>query len=143
LAQAENLKKLLLPYKKFLSNLLNPIAKAIDKFSDFIDGLDLTDKNVNDIAGTIERILPVIAGFGTAFATVAGKQIFGSIPIFEDLFKMLNPVAAGFVAMAMTSTQVQSAMGRLLNSLKPLLAPIQSIGNTLSKVLAVAVAGSC
>jgi phage-related protein len=125
--------------QKVFVKLTEPIATAIDKFSDFIDGLDLTGKNVNDIAGVIEKILPVIAGFGTAFATMAGQQIFGSIPIFGNLLKMLNPVAAGFVAMAMTSTQVQSAMGRLLNSLKPLLEPVRSLGEMFSKVLAVAV----
>ena len=125
--------------QKVFVKLTEPIALAIDKFSDFIDGLDLTGKNVNDIAGVIEKILPVIAGFGTAFATMAGQQIFGNIPIFGNLLKMLNPVSAGFVAMAMTSTQVQSAMGRLLNALKPLLEPVRSLGEMFSKVLAVAV----
>jgi len=125
--------------QKVIVKLTAPIAAAIDKFSDFIAGMDMTGTKVNDLAGKLEMILPVIAGFGTAFATMAGKNIFGAVPIFGSLLKMLNPVAVGFVAMALTSTQVQSAMGRLIASLRPLLTVAKEIGAVFTKVLAVGV----
>jgi hypothetical protein len=40
---------------------------------------------------------------------MAGKSVFSAVPIFGNLLGFLNPVAVGFVAMALTSTQVQSA----------------------------------
>jgi phage-related protein len=125
--------------QKVFVKLTEPIAKAIDKFSDFMDSLDLTGKGVNDIAGTIEKVLPVIAMFGTYFATKASKPIFGSVPIFGKLLEKINPIGAAFVAMAMTSTQVQSAIGRLLTALKPLLSVGQSVSDIFGKVMAVAV----
>jgi phage-related protein len=124
---------------KVFVKLTTPIATVVDKFTEFIDGMDLTGTKVDDLAGKFEMILPVVAGFGTAFATMAGKNVFGNIPIFGNLLKMLNPVAVGFVAMAMTSTQVQSAMGRLLKALQPLLSVAKNIADIFSKVLAVAV----
>jgi phage-related protein len=125
--------------QKVFVKLTAPIAAAIDKFSDFIAGMDMTGTKVNDLAGKFEMILPVIAGFGTAFATMAGTRVFGAVPIFGSLLKMLNPVAVGFLAMALTSTQVQTAMGRLLTALRPLLDVAKNIGDVFSKVMAVAV----
>jgi phage-related protein len=125
--------------QKVIVKLTAPIAAAIDKFSNFIAGMDMTGTKVNDLAGKLEMILPVIAGFGTAFATMAGTQVFGSVPIFGSLLKMLNPVVVGFLAMALTSTQVQTAMGRLLTALRPLLDVAKKIGDVFSKVLAVSV----
>lgn len=124
---------------KVIVKLTTPIANAIDKFSDFIEGMDLTGTKVNDLASKFEMILPVIAGFATVFATKAGQAVFGNIPIFGNLLKMLNPLAAGFVAMAMTSTQVQTAMGRLLTALRPLLDVGKKVGEAFSTVMAVAV----
>ncbi len=133
------LEKIVEAIGKVLVKLTTPISTVVDKFTEFIDGMDLTGTKVDDLAGKFEMILPVVAGFGTAFATMAGKNVFGNIPIFGNLLKMLNPVAVGFVAMAMTSTQVQSAMGRLLKALQPLLSVAKNIADIFSKVLAVAV----
>jgi phage-related protein len=124
---------------KVFVKLTTPIATVVDKFTEFIDGMDLTGTKVEDLAGKFEMVLPVVAGFGTAFATMAGKNVFGNIPIFGNLLKMLNPVAVGFVAMALTSTQVQTAMGRLLASLRPLLDVAKEIASVFTKVLAVGV----
>jgi len=125
--------------QKVFVKLTAPIAAAIDKFSDFIDGMDMTGTKVNDLAGKFEMILPVVAGFGAAFATMAGKSVFSAVPIFGKLLGFLNPVAVGFVALALTSTQVQSAMGRLIASLRPLLTVAKEIGAVFTKVLAVGV----
>jgi len=125
--------------QKVFVKLTTPIAAAIDKFSDFIAGMDMTGTKVNDLASKFEMILPVVAGFGTAFATMAGTRVFGAVPIFGSLLKMLNPVAVGFLAMALTSSQVQTAMGRLLTALRPLLDVGKKIGEAFSAVMAVAV----
>lgn len=125
--------------QKVFVKLTAPIAAAIDKFSDFIAGMDMTGTKVNDLADKFEMILPVIAGFGTAFATMAGTRVFGAVPIFGSLLKMLNPVAVGFLAMALTSSQVQTAMGRLLTSLRPLLDVGKKVGEAFTSVMAVGV----
>jgi phage-related protein len=125
--------------QKVFVKLTAPIATAIDKFSDFIDGMDLTGTKVNDLASKFEMILPVIAAFGTYFATKAGAAVFQNVPIFGQLLQRINPMAAAFVAMAMTSTQVQTAMKRLLEALRPLLDVAKNIGDVFSKVMAVAV----
>ena len=125
--------------QKVMVKLTVPIATAIDKFAEFIDGMDMTGTKVTDLAGKIEMILPVVAGFGAAFATMAGKSVFSAVPIFGKLLGFLNPVAVGFVALALTSTQVQSAVGRLVASMRPLLDVAKEIGAVFSKVLAVAV----
>ena len=125
--------------QKVFVKLTTPIATAIDKFSDFIAGMDMTGTKASDLAGKFEAILPVIAGFGAAFATMAGKSVFSAVPIFGKLLGFLNPVAVGFVALALTSTQVQSAMGRLVASFRPLLTIAKEIGGVFSKILAVGV----
>jgi phage-related protein len=133
------LEKIVEAIGKVLVKLTTPISTVVDKFTEFLDGMDLTGTKVEDLAGKFEMVLPVVAGFGTAFATMAGTHIFANIPIFGALLKMLNPVAVGFVAMALTSTQVQTAMGRLLASLRPLLTVAKEIGAVFTKVLAVGV----
>ena len=125
--------------QKVFVKLTAPIATAIDKFSDFIAGMDMTGTKVNALASKFEAILPVIAGFGAAFATMAGRSVFSAVPIFGKLLGFLNPVAVGFVALAMTSTQVQTAMKRLFTALVPLLDVAKKIGDVFSKVMAVAV----
>ena len=125
--------------QKVLVKLTAPIATAIDKFTEFVEGMDMTGTKVNDLAGKIEMILPVVAGFGAAFATMAGKSVFSAVPIFGKLLGFLNPVAIGFVAMALTSTQVQTAVGRLVASLRPLLDVVKNLGSFFGGVLAVAV----
>jgi phage-related protein len=124
---------------KVLVKLTTPISTVVDKFTEFIDGMDLTGTKVEDLAGKFEMILPVIAAFGTYFATKAGKAVFQNVPIFGQLLQRINPIAAAFVAMAMTSTQVQTAMVRLLTALRPLLDVAKNIGDVFSKVMAVAV----
>lgn len=140
ISEGGKLKVILEAITKVIVKLTTPIATAIDKFTDFIDGMDMTGTKVNDLASKFEMFLPILAGFGTAFATKAGQQVFGAIPIFGNLLKMLNPIAAGFVMMAMTSTQVQSAVGRLLTALRPVLDVGKKIGEVFSGALAVAIA---
>jgi phage-related protein len=125
--------------QKVLVKLTAPIATAIDKFTEFVEGMDMTGTKVNDLAGKFEMILPVVAGFGAAFATMAGKSVFSAVPIFGKLLGFLNPVAVGFVALALTSTQVQTAVGRLLKAMRPLLDVAKEIGAVFTKVLAVGV----
>ena len=126
--------------EKVFVKLTTPISMAFDKLTEFIDGMDLTGTKVNDLAGKFEMLLPVIAGLGTAFATMAGQTVFGSIPVFGKLLTMLNPVAVGLVAVAMTSTQVQSAMGRLLQSLQPLLTVAKNVATVFGQAMAIAIA---
>ena len=125
--------------QKVMVKLTAPIATAIDKLSDFIAGMDMTGTKVNDLAGKFEMLLPVVAGFGAAFATMAGKSVFSAVPIFGKLLGFLNPVAVGFVALALTSTQVQTAMGRLLKAFSPLLDVAKNVGAVFGKVLSGAV----
>jgi len=125
--------------QKVFVKLTTPIATAIDKFSDFIAGMDETGTKVNDLASKFEMILPVIAAFGTYFATKAGKAVFQNVPIFGQLLSKISPIAVAFVAMAMTSTQVQTAMGRLFSALQPLLGVGKNIGDIFGKVMAGAV----
>jgi phage-related protein len=122
-----------------LVKLTTPLSIVIDKFTEFIDGMDLTGTKVEDLAAKFEMILPVLVGFGTAFATMAGNQLLSRLPIFGKLAGFLNPVAVGFVALALTSTQVQAAFGRLLNALRPLLDVAKNVGVVFNKVLSVAI----
>jgi len=140
ISEGGKLKVILEAITKVIVKLTTPIANAIDKFTDFIDGMDLTGTKVNDLASKFEKILPVIATFGTYFATKAGKQIFQTVPIFGNLLQKISPLGAAFVALAMTSTQVQTAMARLLTALRPLLDVARKVGDTFSTVMAVAVA---
>ena len=125
--------------QKVIVKLTAPISTAIDKLSDFIAGMDMTGTKVNDLASKFEMILPVLAGFGAAFATKAGAAVFKGVPIFGNLLGALKPLPVAFVAMALTSTQVQTAMGKLLNALRPLLDVGKNVGSIFSKVLAGAV----
>ena len=125
--------------QKVVVKLTTPISTAIDKFSDFIEGMDLTGTKVNDLASKFEMILPVLAGFGAAFATSAGKEIFRGVPIFGNLLQKLSPIPVAFIAMALTSTQVQTAFGRLLKALSPLLDVAKNVAAVFGKVLSGAV----
>jgi len=125
--------------QKLFVKLTTPISAVIDKLTLFISNTDKTGTKVNDLAGKMEMLLPAVAGLGAALALLGGQQVFRLVPVFGALLGKLSPLPVAFVAMALTSTQVQTAFGKLAQSLQPLLAPLQKLATMFGTVMSAAV----
>jgi hypothetical protein len=51
--------------EKVLTKLADPFVKLMDGIGNFIDKIDKSRTSVNEIAGTMEKVLPVAAAFAT------------------------------------------------------------------------------
>ena len=125
--------------QKVFTKLTTPIANTIDRLTQFITGVDKTGTKVNDLASQFEMILPVLATFGSVFALKAGQNVFATVPIFGQLLRTIKPLPLAILAMALTSTQVQTAFGKLLQSLQPLLGVFKQVASVIGGVFAGAV----
>lgn len=125
--------------QKVFTKLTTPISNTIDRLTQFITGVDKTGTKVNDLASQFEMILPVLATFGSVFALKAGQNVFATVPIFGQLLRTIKPLPLAILAMALTSTQVQTAFGKLLQSLQPLLGVFKQVASVISGVFAGAV----
>jgi phage-related protein len=129
-----------------LTKLTKPLIAIIDKFKDYIEGLDKvvdvqdgviglfdrTNISVKGLAEKFEFLLPAVAAVTAAFATFAGAQVFKMIPVLGTVLGGLaGPLGIVAVVMAtlyLTSTQVKNAMNELFSALKPVAEAVKTVG---------------
>jgi hypothetical protein len=135
--------KLTAPITAFLTKL----SEAIKKFTEAsvpVKNLDGTLKDsqasITAIAEKFEMLLPVLAAVGSGFAVMAGKQLFGMVPVLGSVLSKLSPLPVALVVLALTSTQVRNAMLNLISALKPILPIFVQLGKIMGAVSVVAVA---
>ena len=122
-----------------LVKLTTPITAFIKGLGSMIDRMNKAKISTEGLAEAIEFVLPVFAALGSAAAVVAGKQIFGMVPILGSVLQKLSPLPVAMLAMALTSTQVRNAVVKLLDALRPLLNPLMQLGKIMAGVAAIGV----
>lgn len=135
--------KIAAPFK----NLFDMVKKYIDNFlfaekttSAFGEKLTKPALRLKDFATNLEFMLPPLAGLAAGLSAVGGSMVLSTIPGLGKFASILKPLPIAMIAIALTSTQMRSAMGNLFNALKPLLTPLKEIAKILSASLSVAVA---
>jgi hypothetical protein len=154
LTNSETFKNVMKALEMVIVKLTAPITAFLTKMSEMIkkfteakppveqlDGvLKSSQTTIVSMAEKFEMLLPVLASVGSAFAVMAGKQLFSAIPIFGQILAKLSPLPVALVVLAATSTQVRTAMINLVNAFKPLLPVFTAIAKAMSVLSVVAVA---
>jgi phage-related protein len=135
--------KLTAPITAFLTK----IGDMVKKFTEAkppVEQLDGVLKNsqtsIVSMAEKFEMLLPVLASVGSAFAVMAGKQLFGMVPVLGSVLSKLSPLPVAFLVLALTSTQVRNAFLNLISAFKPILPIFVQLGKIMGAVSVVAVA---
>lgn len=137
-----------------IGKIMAPFKKAFDAIKTWIDTMFFAEKTtgafgdriqkpvlrLKDFATNLEFILPPLAGLTAGLAALGGKTFLNFVPGMGGFAQVLKPLPIAMLAVALTSTQMRSAMGNLLSALRPLLNPIKEIGKILTASLSVAVA---
>jgi len=132
--------KVLDALEKVLTKLADPFVKLLDGIGNFIDKLDKSKLSVNEIAGNMEKVLPVAAAFATFFGIKAGKSLAQAAPFFQGFFTTLAKFNLIFTAftLAVTSPQIRGAIAQLVTAFTPLLPILKQLGAVLTEVSALA-----
>jgi phage-related protein len=153
-AESKTFQAILGAVQMVLVKLTKPVADFVDKITTMVTNLDkgtqslgnLYDINekvipkVTDLAAKFEMLLPVLAAATAGFATFAGRGLLQNVPILGNVLSKLSPLPVALVVLALTSTQVRTALGNLFNAFKPLLPVLASLGKIASSVGVVGVA---
>lgn len=134
-----NFSKFLDAMEKVLTKLSDPVAKLLTSLSGFIEKIDKSNISVNQIAGTMEKVLPIAAAFATFFGIKAGKSLAQAAPFFQGFFANLarfNAVFTLFV-LAVTSPQIRGALGQLVSAFAPLLPTLKKVAAIFTEVSAL------
>ncbi len=125
--------------EKVLTKLSDPIAKLLTNLSNFIEKIDKSNISVNQIAGTMEKVLPIAAAFATYFGIKAGKSLAQAAPFFQGFFANLARFNIVFTlfTLALTSPQIRGAIGQLVTAFTPLLPTLKKIAAIFAEVSAL------
>jgi len=151
---SEKFKNVLEAMQMVFVKLTAPITAFVTKLSDAIKKFTEASAPVKNLDGTLkdskasvvamaekfEMLLPVLAAVGSGFAVMAGKQLFGMVPVLGSVMSKLSPLPVALIVLALTSTQVRNAMLNLISALKPILPIFLQLGKIMSAVSVVAVA---
>ena len=152
--KSKPLKDILAAMQMVIVKLTTPIKNFIDKLTEWAkkfteaeapvtklsEGVQKIEPHIVSMAEKFEMLLPVIASVGAAFATMAGKQLFSMVPVLGSVMSKLSPLPVALLVLALTSTQVRTAMGNLLNALKPILPVFTTLGKIMGQVSVIGVA---
>lgn len=125
--------------EKVLTKLADPIAKLLTNLSGFIEKIDKSNISVNQIAGTMEKVLPIAAAFATYFGIKAGKSLAQAAPFFQGFFANLARFNVVFTlfTLAVTSPQIRGALGQLVSAFAPLLPALKKVAAVFTEVSAL------
>jgi phage-related protein len=133
--------KVLDAMEKVVTKLADPFVKLMDGIGNFIDKIDKSKVSVNEIAGNMEKVLPVAAAFATFFGIKAGASLAQAAPFFQGFFTTLAKFNIIFTAftLAVTSPQIRGALGQLITAFAPLLPILKKVGAVFTEVSALAI----
>lgn len=120
-------------------NLAIPLGNALDKAIEFVKNMKPLSTGIDELGSNIQRYLPVIGALGAAFATIGGASLLGAVPILGAFLRGLNPIMVGLATLVVLSPKVQASFANLMNSLKPLLPALLTLGGTLVSIANVGV----
>jgi hypothetical protein len=152
--KSEKFKNVLEALQMVFVKLTAPITAFLTKMGDVIKKFTEADVPVKNLDGTLknsqtsitamaekfEMLLPVLAAVGSGFAVMAGKQLFGMVPVLGSVLGKLSPLPVALIVLALTSTQVRDAFLNLFNAIKPILPIFVTLAKIMGSVSVVAVA---
>jgi hypothetical protein len=152
--KSEKFKEILEALQMVFVKLTAPITAFVTKLSDAIKKFTEASAPVKNLDGTLtdskasitamaekfEMLLPVLAAVGSGFAVLAGKQLFGMVPVLGSVLSKLSPLPVAFLVLALTSTQVRNAFLNLISAFKPILPIFVQLGKIMGAVSVIAVA---
>jgi hypothetical protein len=127
--------------EKVLTKLADPFVNLLDGIGNFIEKIDKSKVSVDEIAGTMEKVLPVAAAFATFFGIKAGKSLAQAAPFFQGFFQTLARFNAVFtlLVLAVTSPQIRGALGQLVTAFAPLVPILKKVSAVFTEVSALAI----
>jgi phage-related protein len=124
---------------KVIVKLTTPFTNFAKSLREKIEVMNRAEVSIDSLAARFEHILPAVAGAGAGIAAFAGKSILGGLPLIGKFFSALKPFPIAFVAIALTSSQVRTALGNLFSALKPLIPPLIQLSKIMATIGAYAV----
>ena len=121
-----------------LTRLAQPLVNTFDYLKDFIEGIEISNTQVTNFTTTLQRFLPVILTVAAAITTFAGQSLLRGIPGLAGFAGALNPIMAGFIALAATSPALRTELMKLFEAVRPLLPVLLQLASIIAKTLATA-----
>jgi hypothetical protein len=151
---SEKFKNVLSALQMVFVKLTAPITTFVTKLSDAIKKFTEASAPVKNLDGTLkdskasviamaekfEMLLPVLAAVGSGFAVMAGKQLFGMVPVLGSVLSKLSPLPVALLVLAATSTQVRTAILNLLSAFTPILPIFTAVGKIMATLSVIGVA---
>jgi hypothetical protein len=121
-----------------LTRLAAPLVNMFDYLKDFIEGIEISNTQITNFTTTLQKFLPVILTVAAAITTFAGQSLLRGIPGLAGFAGALNPIMAGFVALAATSPALRTELMKLYEVFRPMIPVLLEVGSAIAKTLAQA-----
>jgi hypothetical protein len=123
-----------------LTRLAAPLVNTFDYLKKLIEGFKLTDSQIISFTTTLQKFLPVILTVAAALTTFAGQSLLRGIPGLAGFAGALNPIMAGFLALAATSPALRTELMKLFETVRPLIPVLLQMASVIANALAKALA---
>lgn len=119
-----------------LTKLAAPLVNTLNYFKNLIAGIKLSDAQILTFTMTLQKFLPVILTVAAALTTFAGQSLLRGIPGLAGFAGALNPIMAGFIALAATSPALRTELMKLFESVRPLIPVLLQLASMIANILA-------
>lgn len=136
--ESESFQKALGALGVILTRLAAPLVNTFDYLTKLIKGFQLTDAQIISFSTTLQKFLPVILTVAAALTTFAGQSLLRGIPGLAGFAGALNPIMAGFLALAATSPALRAELMKLYDTFRPLIPVLLEVASAVAKTLAQA-----
>lgn len=109
---------------KVMRSTLDPLTRTVKALAVSVKGMDQLKISVQGTADEVQKMLPVIASFGTFLAMRVGKNILAQLPILSKFAGALNPVAGGLGVLIALSPRLRESFIKLGKAVAVLIPPL-------------------
>ena len=121
-----------------LTRLAAPLVNMFDYLKEFIKGIEISNTQITNFTTTLQKFLPVILTVAAAITTFAGQSLLRGIPGLAGFAGALNPIMAGFIALAATSPALRTELMKLYEVFRPMIPVLLEVASAIAKTLAQA-----
>jgi len=119
-----------------LTKLASPLVNTFNYLKNFIEGIYLSNTQILIFTMTLQKFLPVILTVAAALTTFAGQSLLRGIPGLAGFAGALNPIMAGFIALAATSPALRTELMKLFETVRPMIPVFLQLASVIANVLA-------
>jgi hypothetical protein len=124
-----------------LSKVLAPIGNWIDRATTWVDGLTITNDQLDKLSGWIDKLIengPAILSVFSGLLAVGGANI----PIIGGLLGRINPLVAALVTLGLTDPVLRIEIKELLGDAGDALKALKPVFDMLVKLTKVVIPGA-